>query len=69
MNHYQPRTGDMVFIFAQVLDAPAQLQALGPYADLDADLMRQVLDEAGKFVGDVVAPLNRAAGRAGSHAV
>jgi alkylation response protein AidB-like acyl-CoA dehydrogenase len=59
MNHYQPRTNDMAFIFAQVLQAPAQLQALAPYADLDADLLRQVLDESGKFVRDVVAPLNR----------
>ena len=59
MNHYQPRTADMAFIFAQVLKAPAQLQTLAPYAELDADLLRQVLDESGKFVGEVVAPLNR----------
>jgi alkylation response protein AidB-like acyl-CoA dehydrogenase len=35
------------------------LQALTPYADNDADLMHQVLDEAGKFVSEVIAPLNR----------
>ena len=29
------------------------------FADTDADLMQQVLDEAGKFVGEVIAPLNR----------
>jgi hypothetical protein len=57
MNHYLPRTDDMAFILTQVLRAPAQLLALGAYAELDADLLRQVLDESAKFVGDVVAPL------------
>ena len=33
--------------------------ALGAFAEVDPDLMRQVLDEAGKFVGEVIAPLNR----------
>jgi alkylation response protein AidB-like acyl-CoA dehydrogenase len=42
------------------------LQALGAYAELDPDLMRQVLDESGKFVGDVVAPLNRVGDEVGA---
>ena len=44
----------------EVLDAPAQLAALPAMADADPALMAQVLDEAGKFVGEVVAPLNAA---------
>ena len=59
MNHFQPRTDDMMFILQQVLQAPQQLQALPPHAEADADLMQQVLDESGKFVAEVVAPLNR----------
>jgi alkylation response protein AidB-like acyl-CoA dehydrogenase len=59
MNTYQPRTDDMAFILSEVLQAPAQLQALSTFAEVDPDLMRQVLDEAGKFVGEVIAPLNR----------
>ena len=59
MNAYQPRTDDMAFILSNVLQAPAQLQALSAFAEVDPDLMGQVLDEAGKFVGEVVAPLNR----------
>ena len=59
MNTYQPRTDDMAFILSDVLQAPAQLQALPAFAEVDPDLMRQVLDEAGNFVGEVVAPLNR----------
>ena len=59
MSTYQPCTDDMAFLLQQVLRAPAQLQALPAFAEVDADLMRQVLDEAGKFAGEVVAPLNR----------
>jgi len=59
MNAYQPRTDDMQFLLSRVLNAPAQLQALPAFAEVDSDLMKQVLDEAGKFVGEVIAPLNR----------
>jgi alkylation response protein AidB-like acyl-CoA dehydrogenase len=59
VNHFQPATDDMFFILHQVLQAPVQLQALPAHAEADSDLMQQVLEEAGKFVGEVVAPLNR----------
>ncbi|WP_353245670.1 acyl-CoA dehydrogenase family protein, partial [Limnohabitans sp.] len=59
MNTYQARTDDMQFLLSRVLNAPAQLQALPAFAEVDADLMQQVLGEAGKFVGEVIAPLNR----------
>jgi alkylation response protein AidB-like acyl-CoA dehydrogenase len=59
MNAYQARTEDMQFLLSRVLNAPAQLQALPAFAEVDAELMQQVLEEAGKFVGDVIAPLNR----------
>ncbi|BDT66507.1 3-methylmercaptopropionyl-CoA dehydrogenase [Comamonadaceae bacterium OS-1] len=50
---------DIAFILTDVLQAPAQWQALPPFADTDADLALQVLEEAGKFVTSVVAPLQR----------
>jgi alkylation response protein AidB-like acyl-CoA dehydrogenase len=59
MNAYQPRTDDMQFVLSRVLNAPARLQALPAFAEVDVALMQQVLDEAGKFVGEVIAPLNR----------
>src|SRR5690606_23938269 len=59
VNHFQPRTDDMMFILQHVLRAPQQLQALSPHAEADTELMQQVLDESGKFVAEVVAPLNR----------
>jgi alkylation response protein AidB-like acyl-CoA dehydrogenase len=57
--NFQPTLSDIHFILHEVLKAPVHLQTLPALAEVDADLMRQVLDEAGKFVGDVVAPLNR----------
>ena len=59
MSDYQPRTQDMQFVLSNVLGVPDQLKALSAFDEVDADLMHQVLEEAGKFVGEVVAPLNR----------
>jgi alkylation response protein AidB-like acyl-CoA dehydrogenase len=56
---YQPRLDDIRFILHEVLDAPAQLQTLAPFAGTDAELMEQVLGEAGKFVAGQIAPLQR----------
>ena len=56
MNAYTPRTDEMHFVLSQVLGAPAQLQALPAFGEVDPDLMQQVLDEAGKFVGEVDLP-------------
>jgi len=56
---YEPPLQDSHFILYEVLKAPAQLQALAAFADVDADLMHQVMEEAAKFVGEVVAPLSR----------
>ena len=59
MNAYTPRTDEMHFVLANVLGAPAQLQQLPAFGEVDPDLVQQVLGEAGKFVGEVIAPLNR----------
>ena len=59
MSHYQPTVQDMQFVLSHVLSAPDQLKSLQVFEELDAELVQQVLEEAGKFVGEVVAPLNR----------
>ncbi|MGJ7555172.1 acyl-CoA dehydrogenase family protein [Variovorax sp. RB3P1] len=56
---YQPRPDDIRFLLNAVLDAPARLRALAPFAEVDEALQSQVLEEAGRFVGEVVAPINR----------
>ena len=59
MSAYQPNTREMFTLLNQVLQAPGQLAQLPAFTDVDPELMEQVLDEAGKFVGEVIAPLNR----------
>ena len=59
MSHYQPHIQDMQFVLSRVLNAPDQLKTLEVFEELDDELVQQVLEEAGKFVGEVVAPLNR----------
>ncbi|WP_093438500.1 acyl-CoA dehydrogenase family protein [Variovorax sp. 770b2] len=56
---YGPRPEDVRFLLNVVLDAPARLQALAPFAEVDEALQSQVLEEAARFVGEVVAPINR----------
>ncbi len=60
MNAYQPRAGEHAFALFDVLRAQEQLAALPALAEhADTGLLTQVLEEAGRFVGEVVAPLNR----------
>ena len=68
MNAYRPLAADAAFILFDVLQAPDTLAQLPTLADnVDPDLMRQVLEEAGKFAGQVVAPLNRPGDEIGAH--
>jgi len=50
---------DIQFLLTEVLQAPAQWQALAPFGDTDGELAAQVLEEAAKFVDSAVAPLQR----------
>ena len=66
MSHYQPRLHDVQFILNDVLHAPQRIAELPNFAEVDADLMHQVLEEAGKFVADHIAPLNRVGDEVGA---
>ncbi len=66
MSDYQPRIEDISRVLMDVLGAPAQLQALPAFAEVDTDLIRQVLEEAGKFVASEVAPLQRSGDEIGA---
>jgi alkylation response protein AidB-like acyl-CoA dehydrogenase len=67
MNHYQPKTEDVSAILFGVVKAHEQLAELPAFAETDQELMGQVLEEAGKFVGEVVAPLHRVGDEEGCH--
>ncbi len=62
---YQPPLDDIATLLFGVLNAPSRLQALPAHAQTDAALMRQVLDEAGKFVAQKIVPLQRASDEIG----
>jgi len=58
MWHYEPPLRDIRFVTEELLNLPAQWALLPAYAELDVDTARQVIEEAGKFASEVIAPLN-----------
>lgn len=66
MTCYQPSTDDCFFLLNEVVQARATLGELPAFAELDVELMAQVLTEAGKFVAEVVAPLQAVGDQVGA---
>lgn len=62
---YAPPLRELQFVLEDLLDAPARWASLPPYAEADAATARQVLEEAGRFAAEVLAPLNAAGDREG----
>ena len=58
---YTPPLRDMQFVIEDVLQAPAAWAAMPAFAEVDAGTARAVLEEAGKFASEVLAPINAAA--------
>ena len=58
---YKAPLRDVKFLMHELLDAPAQLAKMPFYAEndtADGDLMKQVLEEAARFVEGELLPLN-----------
>ena len=55
---YNPPLRDMQFVMHEVLNVTADLQTMPQHAELDADTINAVLEEAGKFASEVIFPLN-----------
>ena len=55
---YQPPVRDYAFLMRDVLELE-RYASLPAFADASIDLIDQVLEEAGKFAAEVLAPLNR----------
>jgi alkylation response protein AidB-like acyl-CoA dehydrogenase len=60
MPQYTPPLRDMQFVLHEVLNAVEEVKLLPRHADVDADTVNAVLEEAGKFAAEVLAPLNLA---------
>ena len=58
---YAPPLAHMRFVIDEVLAAPASWSELPAHDGLDADTAAQVLEEAGRFASEVLAPINGAA--------
>jgi len=58
MPRYAPPLRDLQFVLHELFDVTAHLRALPTHADVDADTVNAVLEEAGKFASEVIAPLN-----------
>ena len=58
MSTYTPPLEDMRFVIEQVLDAPASWREQPAFAELDADIAREVLQQAARFATEVLVPIN-----------
>ncbi|MCK9387739.1 MAG: acyl-CoA dehydrogenase C-terminal domain-containing protein [Sulfuritalea sp.] len=65
MGQYIAPLRDMQFVLHELLDVTAELKALPAHAEVDADLINQVLEEGGKFTSRVLFPLNHVGDREG----
>src|SRR6056300_40187 len=65
MPHYIAPTKDMQYVLNDVLDV--KNSSIPGYADLDADSLSAILEEAGKITSQVLAPLNAVGDQEGCH--
>jgi alkylation response protein AidB-like acyl-CoA dehydrogenase len=59
MPFYKPPLRDQQFVLHEVLGVVDWLRAMPRHADLDADTVNQVIEEAGRFCEEKLLPLNR----------
>jgi alkylation response protein AidB-like acyl-CoA dehydrogenase len=65
MGQYAAPLRDMQFVLHELLDVEAELKGMPRHAELDADTINQVLEEAGKFCEEVLFPLNQSGDQEG----
>jgi alkylation response protein AidB-like acyl-CoA dehydrogenase len=58
MPTYTPPLRDMQFVMHEVLKVTDEFKVMPRHAEIDADTINAVLEEAGKFASEVIAPLN-----------
>lgn len=58
MPQYNPPLRDMQFVMHEVLKVTDEFKALPQHAEVDAETINAVLEEAGKFAAEVTFPLN-----------
>ncbi len=63
---YQPPIRDHVFLLRDVLEIEKYSELKG-FADASMDVVEQIIDEAGRFTSEVLAPLNAVGDKEGCH--
>lgn len=66
MPHYQPQPQEALFLMQQAGADAGALAQLPVFAEVDEAIVQQVLEEAGRFVAEVVAPLQEVGDRVGA---
>jgi alkylation response protein AidB-like acyl-CoA dehydrogenase len=59
MPQYTPPLRDMQFVLHELLQVSDAFKAMPPHAEVDADTINAVLEEAGRFASEVVFPINQ----------
>jgi alkylation response protein AidB-like acyl-CoA dehydrogenase len=67
MGQYVAPLRDMQFVLHELLQVEQELKQLPKHAEIDADIINQVLEEGGKFTSNVLFPLNYSGDREGCH--
>ncbi len=67
MGQYIAPLRDMQFVLHELLHVEEEFKQLPAYAEIDADIINQVLEEGGKFTSQILFPLNHSGDREGCH--
>ncbi len=67
MGQYIAPLRDMQFVLHELLQVENELKAMPKHAEVDVDIINQVLEEGSKFTSGVLFPLNHSGDREGCH--
>lgn len=67
MGQYIAPLRDMQFVLHELLQVENELKAMPKHAEVDAEIINQVLEEGGKFTSSVLFPINHSGDREGCH--
>ncbi len=67
MAQYVAPLRDMQFVLHELLEVEGELKQLPRHAEIDAEIINQLLEEGGKFASKVLFPLNHSGDREGCH--
>lgn len=59
MPEYTPPSRDMQFVLHELLQVESAFKELSPYQEVDAEIIDQIVEEAGKFCTEALLPLNQ----------